>query len=250
MKERKTARFISVLAVAILLCVGSNYIQGKGGAGKNKAEKDDYLILTGEVKKLEVETLSTPEPDANLTVHLILKFYNNSKTNLLLLKTPPMVRPLPMLISSVLFKNDEDTENNTLLHDSMGESVNGSRYWEEFKKSLDIKSPPLSSFIILQPKESYQIEAPIGLYFPNSSNGGYLPASVPTWERFKKLPYVNLIVYYSLWSDNLEVENGKVNSKLKFAGKLRKRLKKQGRLISDGVKSEPIKINLKAYNLN
>jgi hypothetical protein len=224
----------------IFLCGMSVINMKTNPLSKTAQEKEpDSITLRGQVESVELSNVSAS--GVSLVIKLKLELLNNGTLPVIFLEAKP-----PSLVGAALTRRpDPLIPDNTLATDYKGESVNTSPEWILLRNSLNQPSPPPDKVRILMPNESWQLEDCVSIALPTeiSANSISFPRS-ESWERIRELSTVWLRITYQTWSLNLEpLSNDR--TKMTFGRKLQKKWKDVGLLWLDGVRSEPIMLDLK-----
>lgn len=209
------------------------------GTVSNASAQEPYSVtLRGQAESIEISNVSASS--VSLTVKLKLELINNGISPVIFLETKP-----PLLVGAALSKSSVDlASGNNLVSEYAGESVDTSPEWIALRKSLNHPSPPFDKVRILMPNESWQLEDYVSIALPTESGKSSFFPKRETWERVQALSKLWLRTTYQTWSLNLEPLNYD-RTKKTFGYSLQKRWKDFGLLWLDGIRSEPIILNLK-----
>lgn len=239
MSEDRKVKVMRVVCLLVFLCgVVAINIEAKA-LPKTVNEKASYSVaLRGQVESVELNNLSSSE--VVLVVKLKLELLNDGACPVIILEAKP-----PLLVGIALARSPDDlVSGKTLVTDYKGESVNTSPEWTVLRNSLNQPSPPPDKVRILMPNESWQLEESVSIALPTGSGrSGFFPKR-ESWERIQELSTIGLYVTYQMWSPNLELVSTD-SSKMRFGHRLQKRWKNVGLLWLDGIRSEPITLDLK-----
>lgn len=196
------------------------------------------VTLHGQVETVEISNV--PPSSVSIVVKLKLELLNDGMKPVIFLKEKAL-----MLVGYALTKSpSEVSSDNQLAFSFTGPAVDTSQEWAIFRDSLNQPSPPSDKIHILMPGETWRFDDSVHVYLSTEAGNKSTFPKNASWEAVQELPTVWLRVIYQAWPLNLEpVSNDR--AKLSFGRKLQKRWKDVGLLWLDGIRSEPITLDLR-----
>lgn len=226
-------RSISFLLVSVM----SVLISGMD-ANSNTATDRTALVLRGHVKSVEIEEYD-PDVAAVIRITLETELVNKGATPIILLKTGPS------FVAAALARKPEDFEQGKLLAiDSAWPARSEDPQWLSLRTNLNKPQPPTDKMRILDPNESWAMEAIVSVTVPIDLKKYTSSAKKEKLQVLKELSPIWLRVTCEIWPWNIE---GLVRDReqLPFGHKLQKRWKDAGLLWLEDMRSEPIQLDLK-----
>src|SRR5688572_1699697 len=156
-----------------------------------------------------------------------------------------LLKRSPLFVAAAVAKTRADAElGNLLADDGAWPARSGDPEWTALRVNLDKPKPPTDEIRIIKPKESWKVEATVGITVPIDPTKYTSSEKKERLEVLQALSPLWLRVTCILWPENIE---GLVRHRdqLPFGHKLQKRWKTAGVLWLEVMRSEPIALDLK-----
>lgn len=207
-------------------------------ATSNSGENETSLVLRGRVKSVEIEEYD-PQVAAFIRITVEAQFVNTGVEPILLLKRNPL------FVEAALTKQQESFDRRHLLAvNGASPAISAAQEWISLRRRLDKSTPPLDETLVLKPKDSWTVEATVGVTVPIDPKHYTSSTKKEKLEVLQALSPVWLWVTCEIWPENVEglIRN---RDQLPFGHRLQKRWRSTGLLWLDYIRSEPIPLDLK-----
>ena len=204
-------------------------------AGSGNVERKE-LVLRGRVKSLEIDEYD-PQVAVFIRITIEAQFVNTGSKPIILLKRNPL------FVEAALTKEQAFDRRHLLAVDGGWPAISDNPEWISLRKSLDKRQPPEDETRVLKPKESWTVEATVGLTVPIDPKRYTSSRKKERLQVLQSLSPLWLWVTCEIWPDNVE-GLARNRSQLPFGHKLQRRWSNLGFLWLKAMRSEPIPFDL------
>jgi hypothetical protein len=213
-------------------------VEAKTLSNVSRAKESCAVTMRGQV--LSVEVTDVPPSSVSIVVKLKLEILNNGAQPVIFLK-----EKMPLLVGYELIKNpDAPSPDNQLAVSFTGPGVNTSPEWAVLRQRLDQSSPPPDQVHILMPNERWAFDDTVIMYLSTEARDESTFSKNASWAAVQEASPVWLLVDYQVWPWNLEPPSND-RTRMTFGHKLQKRWQAVGLLQLDGIRSEPILLDVR-----
>ncbi len=217
-------------------------LQVKGACHPAYEQDSKNLALRGKVVSVEIIDYTASAASALIIVRLKLEIVNTGARPLILLKTPPL------FVGAALGRKPEDFSiedlfsSKDLTYDYLGPAISKSPEWAVMRMRLDQPSPPLNLTRILKSGQSWRLKTTVAISVPTDLKRYTFSRRKETLQALLQASPVWIQALGETWPPDLwDTEKYKVG----FGRELQQRWKDKGLLWIDGLRSEPMLLDLK-----